>query len=40
MQYVAETMSGYAIKHVAGDGLCILRSFKETAKAVLDTQYQ
>ena len=40
MQYVAETMPGYAIKHVAVDGLCILRSFKETAKAVSDTQYQ
>ena len=40
MQYVTETLPGYAIKHVAGDGLCILRSFKETAKAVSDTQYQ
>ena len=30
MQYVTETLPGYAIKHVAGDGLCILRSFKST----------
>ena len=30
MQYVTETLPGYAIKHVAGDGLCILRSFKGT----------
>ena len=36
MQYVTETMPGYAIKHLAGDGLCILRSFKEAAKAVSD----
>ena len=36
MQYVTETLPGYVIKHVAGDGLCILRSFKEAAKAVSD----
>ena len=36
MQYVTETLPGYAIKHVAGDGLCILRSFKEALKAVSD----
>ena len=34
MQYVTETLPGYAIKHVAGDGLCILRSFKEAVKVV------
>ena len=36
MQYVTETLPGYEIKHVAGDGLCILRSFKEAVKAVSD----
>ena len=36
MQYVTETMPGYAIKHVAGDGLCISKSLKEALKAVLD----
>ena len=29
-------MPGYAIKHVAGDALCILRSFKEAVKTVSD----
>ena len=36
MQYVTETLPGYEIKHVAGDGLCILRSFKEAVKTVSD----
>ena len=36
MLYVTETLAGYSIKHVAGDGLCILRSFKEAVKAVSD----
>ena len=29
-------MPGYAIKLVVGDGLCILRPFKEAVKAVSD----
>ena len=29
-------MPDYAIKHVARDGLCILRSFKKEVKAISD----
>ena len=36
MQYVTETLPSYVTKHVAGDGLCILRSFKGAVKAVSD----
>ena len=36
MQYVTEPLPGCAIKHVAGDGSCILRLFKEAVKAVSD----